>query len=782
MWKKLLINKPLLRFTLSVCSIIILWVLFAPAKFGGSVEYLIVDGDSMLPALSKGDLVLLRGAALYQPGDVIAYRNPQFGIVIHRILRQEGQRFVLKGDHNYWEDSYLPRNEDVIGKLWLRIPFLGKIFAYFRNPASFAFLIGLGTFLIGMNFLASSSSRPNKKYKPMMDSLTRSVASWLAEKQNIYFITAYSTFILALVLALFAFIRPLRLTVPETIHYQQLGTYQYSAPMPEGIYDNNRLESGGAIFPKVICQVSFQFAYNLLTPQPFRGSGWYQMDAIVSSSNGWQRKIPLIPSSPFEGNRLQQTAVLDICQIMGMIKTFEEETEVQNYQYYLTIKPTIEISGQMGDIPLKNGFDQPLRFVIERQQIYLISEADNNPLQAVLDHTLTLSKTIPNSLNIFGMALPVLTARWISGIGLLVALVALALPAYLIHLAEQRDEKLLARFAGAGRLVEVNNLPRLEGDHLVWMSSLDDLLRLAQQTEATIFFHLTHLSAYYFVRSEGLIYLFHKSIRADQFAPNNELRTEILRAVQSNEFTLHFQPIISLESGKIVQLECLLRWKHPQRGLLSPMDFLRQVEQTGLNTVLDIWVLNQVGNLFVEWQKGSLPSYPISVNISLQTLNNEESISALVEVLDRYKIPPHYIYLEIPEESFYLLRNKTEILNQLREAGFGIALSSPSHHPFPLLDERLQINQLKLGHQTVKQINAVGQSEELARQWIEIAHQHQISVVAVGIETSQQLGFFRSNQCDNAQGFIISPPLAAEDLPKFLCGNLTLFSDSIFSS
>jgi EAL domain-containing protein (putative c-di-GMP-specific phosphodiesterase class I) len=245
---------------------------------------------------------------------------------------------------------------------------------------------------------------------------------------------------------------------------------------------------------------------------------------------------------------------------------------------------------------------------------------------------------------------------------------------------------------------------------------------------------------------------------------------------------LHFQPIISLESGKIVQLECLLRWKHPQRGLLSPMDFLRQVEQTGLNTVLDIWVLNQVGNLFVEWQKGSLPSYPISVNISLQTLNNEESISALVEVLDRYKIPPHYIYLEIPEESFYLLRNKTEILNQLREAGFGIALSSPSHHPFPLLDERLQINQLKLGHQTVKQINAVGQSEELARQWIEIAHQHQISVVAVGIETSQQLGFFRSNQCDNAQGFIISPPLAAEDLPKFLCGNLTLFSDSIFSS
>ncbi|MFN7037446.1 MAG: EAL domain-containing protein, partial [Bellilinea sp.] len=123
-----------------------------------------------------------------------------------------------------------------------------------------------------------------------------------------------------------------------------------------------------------------------------------------------------------------------------------------------------------------------------------------------------------------------------------------------------------------------------------------------------------------------------------------------------------------------------------------------------------------------------------------------------------------------------------EFLGQLREAGFGIALSSPSLSPFQPLDENIQINQLKLGHQTVKQISAVSQSEELARQWISIAHQHHISVVAVGIETSQQLGFFRSNQCDQAQGFIISPPLAAEDLPTFLHHNLPLLNEDIFSS
>ncbi|MEW6179100.1 MAG: signal peptidase I [Chloroflexota bacterium] len=782
MWKKLLLNKPLLRFSLSLCSIILLWALFAPSRFGGAVEYIIVDGDSMLPAFSKGDLVLLRRAAFYQVGDIVAYRYPQIGTVIHRIQRQEGQHFILKGDHNYWEDGYQPRAEEILGKLWLHLPAFGKIFAYFKNPAPFAFLAGIGTFLIGMNFLTSPASKSRKKLRPLIDSTTRAAAGWLAEKQNGYFIATYSIFILSLVLAFFAFSRPLWLTVPQAIEYQQLGTYQYSASVPEGIYDNNRLESGGAIFPRVTCQVSFQFAYHLLTPQPFNGSGQYQMDAIVSSSNGWQRTIPLIPPSTFQGSQFQHSAVLDVCQVMEMIETVEEKSGVQNFQYFLSIQPTVQFSGQMGGYSLENRFAQPLRFAIERAQIYPIVEPDVNPLQPILKHTLTIPKTIPNTLNIFGMELPVSTARWISGIGLAVALLALALPAYLIHQAEQRDEKLLARFAGAGRLVEVNNLPRLDGDHLIWMSSLDDLLRLAQQTEETIFFHLSHPSAYYFVRNEGLVYLYQKPVQPAPLSGSDEVRSEILRAIQFNEFVLYFQPIISLESGEIAQLECLLRWKHPQRGLLSPADFLGQVERAGMNPELDVWVLERVAGLLAGWEENKLPLYPVSVNISSQTLKQEEITSTLKGILENYKIAPQRVYLEIPEESIYSLSDKAEVLGQLREAGFGIALSSPSLTPLQPLGENIQINQLKLGYQTVKQISAVSQSEELARRWISIAHQHHISVVAVGIETSQQLGFFRSNQCDQAQGFIISPPLAAEDLPGFLRHNQPLLNESFFSA
>lgn len=780
MWKKLVFHKPFLQLSLSLCSIFLLWAFFAPNRLGGAVEYVVVDGDSMLPSLSSGDLVLLRKAAFYTTGDVIAYRYPEIGTVIHRIIRQEGGRFVLKGDHNYWEDGYRPSSDEILGKLWIHLPGLGKIFAYFKNPAPFALLVGMGSFLIGMNLLTSPSPHPKRKIKTFIFSAKRTAGTWLAEKQNGYFITIYSLFFLSLSLAFFAYSRPTWLTVPNVIQYQQMGVFQYNASVPEGIYDNNRLESGAAIFPKVTCQVSLSFAYYLITSQPFSGSGSYQLEAVVSSPNGWQRKIALTPSTNFEGSHFQQFAMVDVCQIMRMIETAEEQTGVQNFQNFLTIYPGVQIEGQMGSHPIKNSFKQPLRFAIERQQIYLIEEPNRNPLQPVINESITVPMTVQNTLNIFSLHLPVSTARWLSGLGLILALLGFALPAYLIHHAEQTDEKLLARFTGAGRLVEVNNFPRVEGDQMVWMNSLEDLLRLANQTQATIFFHLNSPLASYFLRDGSLVYIYQKTIRYPQFAEYGDLRTEILRAIEGDEFSLYFQPVISLETGTIAQLECLLRWQNSKRGLLLPADFLMQVELAGLSPILDQWVIEKVCALLVEWDKNILPPYPIGVNISYHTLNQEDIVSTLLMILNKYHISPQRIFLEIPEECWLVPTPAHNNIPQLREAGFGISLSSPSLNQIHPFRENIQINQVKLGYQTVKQIHTVSQSEDLVRQWISYAHQNQISVVAVGIETSQQLGFFRSTNCDQAQGFIISPPLAAEDLPHYIQGNLSRLNLNIF--
>jgi len=113
---KFLTRKTLLRSALAICFVILAWIILAPTKFGGQVTYVIVNGNSMLPIFAKGDLVLLRQAPFYQVGDIVAYRYPTIGPVIHRIVAEKIDRFVLQGDNNSWLDAYEPTEDEILGK------------------------------------------------------------------------------------------------------------------------------------------------------------------------------------------------------------------------------------------------------------------------------------------------------------------------------------------------------------------------------------------------------------------------------------------------------------------------------------------------------------------------------------------------------------------------------------------------------------------------------------------------------------------------------------------
>ena len=121
-----------------------LWVLLAPLPLGGDMAYIILTGNSMSPRFRKGDLVVTRRMAVYQVGDIVAYRHPQIGYVFHRIVDVDRDgRFVLKGDHNHWQDEYHPAPEEIVGRLVGHIRGGGRVFLWLRQPWVLAVLTGV---------------------------------------------------------------------------------------------------------------------------------------------------------------------------------------------------------------------------------------------------------------------------------------------------------------------------------------------------------------------------------------------------------------------------------------------------------------------------------------------------------------------------------------------------------------------------------------------------------------------------------------------------------------
>ncbi len=784
MRKYLLTRRALLIAAVSLSALVFLWVLLAPSRFGGAVEYVIVNGDSMEPLFHKGDLVLLRRAPFYEVGDIVVYRYPGIGAVIHRIVDRRLDRFVLKGDHNTWLDGYEPAPHEILGKYWLWLPGMGTIFLQLRSPWALAILVGVGSLIWGLSSMQSKWTERRKKIKARVDNAIMAArqsagqfdtavmgaGKWLSGRQEGFLLAMYITGILALVLGAFAFTRPVSLTAPDNLLYKQTGAYAYTGEVPAGVYDENRVVSGGAIFPKVSCGIEVAFEYQLESQHPAQVSGTYQLMAVVNSTTGWRRTI-LLNEQPvsFSGRTFSAQAPLDVCEVEKMIAQVQEVTGAQTYQYFLNIYPQVKVSGTLGGMTLEETFNEPLSFTVQTDQIYLNAPAKEgaNPLQPVKEGALVRMKTVDNTLSIFSMDVPVRTARTLSSVGLAVAALGIGLVLYLLQQAEGKDEKMLAKLAVGSRLVEVQD-PLTRGNaRVVHLPALSDLLRLAEQREEVVFFHYAAPVATYYVRDGDVLYVHRKLGPAAAEGVDESTRQALVRALENNEFALYFQPSVSLEDGRVAQLESFLRWRHPQRGLLMPAQFLPDVERAGMMMQVDLWVLRRACGYLAQWREAGYPLYPVAINLSLQSLATEGFAAQVQAMVAGLGVSPEWLYLEIPENGLDVSPVGAENLRQLREAGFGIVLNAGERfNPEALEAEPVQ--QIKLGYPVVQKLSAVSEMQDLASRWISQAHERKIRVSAVGVETSQQLGFFRLHACDQAQGYWISPPVAAEDLPNFL--------------
>jgi diguanylate cyclase (GGDEF)-like protein len=248
------------------------------------------------------------------------------------------------------------------------------------------------------------------------------------------------------------------------------------------------------------------------------------------------------------------------------------------------------------------------------------------------------------------------------------------------------------------------------------------------------------------------------------------LENDLRKALERDELLLHFQPKVGIESGKVVGMEALIRWQHPEIGMVSPAEFIPMAEETGLIVPIGEWVLQAACAQINAWQAQGLAPIPVSVNISSQQFQHQELLITIGRLLESSGIPPERLMLEITESVIMQNTDSTfDILNTLTAMGlrlliddFGTGYSSLSYL------KRLPVFAIKIDRSFINDIATNPDDAAIIKAIIAMAQNLKLKVVAEGVETEEQLAFLRDEQCDVMQGYLFSRPLPAEEVSKLL--------------
>lgn len=251
-----------------------------------------------------------------------------------------------------------------------------------------------------------------------------------------------------------------------------------------------------------------------------------------------------------------------------------------------------------------------------------------------------------------------------------------------------------------------------------------------------------------------------------------ELRNSLLHALDRHEFTLHYQPQHDLQTGEIVGVEALLRWYHPEKGLISPIDFIPLAESTGMIIPIGEWVIREACHQQVLWHEAGLPKIAMAVNCSTLQFRREDLVRAVRSVLQATGLPPGLLELEITES--VLISDSDSVLETLKHLkALGVALAiddfGTGYSSLAYL-KRFSVNKLKIDRSFVRDLHQQGQDTSIVQAIIQMGHSLNLKVLAEGVEDEATLDLLRELGCDEVQGYFISRPLSPEQIPAYIKG------------
>lgn len=265
--------------------------------------------------------------------------------------------------------------------------------------------------------------------------------------------------------------------------------------------------------------------------------------------------------------------------------------------------------------------------------------------------------------------------------------------------------------------------------------------------------------------------MFDRTMHTDALA-RLQLETDLRRAVELGEFRLHYQPLVSLKTGRVTGLEALVRWEHPSRGLVHPGDFIPIAEETGLIVPMGRWVLDEACRQMHEWHQSHSRAVPltIGVNLSAKQFSQPDMVDQIAGALATSGIDPHSLRIEITESAIIDKGKSADlILQQIRDLGvqiylddFGTGYSSLSYlHGLP-------IDAIKIDREFVSNMDTDDKNMRLVRTILTLAEIVGVRAEAEGISTAEQLRELRLLNCEQGQGYLFSAPITKEAVDEVL--------------
>jgi EAL domain-containing protein (putative c-di-GMP-specific phosphodiesterase class I) len=248
------------------------------------------------------------------------------------------------------------------------------------------------------------------------------------------------------------------------------------------------------------------------------------------------------------------------------------------------------------------------------------------------------------------------------------------------------------------------------------------------------------------------------------------LESSLHRAIREQEFTLHYQPRVDLRTGEISGLEALIRWNHPEMGLVPPAKFIPVAEETGLIVPMGEWVIRTACAQSRAWQEQGLPPMRVAVNLSARQFRQKNLIETISGILEQTGLDASLLEVELTEslvmqgaeQSITILRELKAMGVEIAVDDFGTGYSSLSYL------KRFPITNLKIDKSFIHDMASDPEDAILVKTIIDMAHGLGMKVTAEGVETLEQIEFLRQHHCEEMQGFYFSRPLPADQLVQFL--------------
>lgn len=249
-----------------------------------------------------------------------------------------------------------------------------------------------------------------------------------------------------------------------------------------------------------------------------------------------------------------------------------------------------------------------------------------------------------------------------------------------------------------------------------------------------------------------------------------ELQSELRTALQKNEFEVYYQAQIDLDKDRIVGFEALIRWRHPEKGILSPAGFVQVAEETGLIVPIGRWVLFEACRQLKEWEEAGYHDISIAVNLSARQFKDADLVSTVKEAIELHQIDPKKLDLEITESiALENIEYSVEIIQNLKDLGvkfslddFGTGYSSMNYL------KHLPVNNLKIDKSFLDRVSDNASDQKIVSAIITLAQTLDLVVIAEGVESKEQAVFLKDINCNRAQGYLYSKPVPQDEAGKLL--------------